>query len=402
VLAALVAGGAWWISGAGATAPSTAPPVAAASAAAPASPSPAATGGAPFSTAGRDQREAALQLARQRLARAEQTLAAYRASTRYPFDSRPAAEHLDQMNPRALIANEQPVRMPGGAPAPGLHVRTTQERVFVSGSGTSAFTVTVVDDNGATVPVRIVRSIAYEPDASAATRRPGAPPAPMVLVPFTDDGTGGDAAAGDGTWSATLAPSTMGFGAFPGMIRTELTLQVGDSQGYVAFDVVYAPSQPATWTGQNRDVLEGGSLNLYLGANVDQPGRYVVTGRVDDATGKPFALVTFNEELQAGPQQVRLTIFGRLVRDQKPVFPLVLRDVDGFLLKPDTYPDRDLMPRLDGTVLTTRKYAPAMFSDAEWDGEEKQRYLAEYQKDVDAAQQQVDRLATPVASNGGP
>jgi len=337
-------------------------------------------------------RQAALLQARQRLARAEQTLAAYEASTRYPYGSRPAAEHADQMNPHAPIANDMPLRMPRGAPAQGLHVHTTQERVFVSGSDSSLLTVSVVDDNGTPVPMRIVRSIAHEPDAPSPRALP-APPSPVVVVPFSDDGSVPDAAAGDGVYSAALAPSTMGFAAFPGTIRTELTLQVGDQQGYVAFDVVYAPNQPATWTGRTREALEDGSLNLYLGATVQQPGRYVITGRVDDANGKPFALVSFNDELGAGAREVKLTVFGRLVRDQKPAFPLTLRDVDGFLLKQDTYPDRDLVPRLDGPVLTTKRYAPALFSDAVWNSEEKQRYVAEYQRDIDAAQQGVGRLA---------
>jgi hypothetical protein len=351
-------------------------------------------------------REAALQQARLRLARAEQTLAGYRASTQYPFGSRPASEHADQMNPHAPITTDQPLRMPRGAPASGLRVHTTQERVFVSGNDSSRLTVTVVDDTGAPLPMQVVRSIAHEPDATSPSPGPNAraqpaTPSPIVPVPFADDGSGGDAAAGDGTWTATLSPSALGFGAFPGSIRTELTLQVGDAQGFVAFDVVYAPNQPATWTGKSREAVEGGSLNLYLGANVQQAGRYVITGRVDDANGKAFALVTFNDELAVGAREIRLTVFGRLMRDQKPAFPLTLRDVDGFLLKQDTFPDRDLMPRLDGTVLTTKRYLPTMFSDAVWQGDEKTRYIAEYQHDVDLAQQQVDRLtgsaATPPA-----
>lgn len=354
-------------------------------------------GGGPLSDKGLAEREGALQGARQRLARAEQTLAAYREAMRYPHDSRPAAEHADQMNPRIPVTQDMPLLEPGRAPVPGFHVRTTQERVFVSGSDTTMFTVTVVDDSGAPVDSRIVRSISWEPDASALARRPGAPAAPIVPLAFADDGSGSDAKAGDHTWTAVLAPSLVGFANFPGSIRTELTLQVGESQGYVNFDVVYAPNQPATWTGAHREALEAGSLNLYLGASIRQSGRYVVTGRVDDATGKPFALVSFNDDVKAGDHEIRLTVFGKLVRDQQPVFPLTLRDVDGFLLKPDTYPDRDLMPRLDGPVMVTHRYQPSVFSDAEWNGEEKQRYLTEYGKDVTQARQEVARLG-----GGGP
>jgi hypothetical protein len=176
------------------------------------------------------------------------------------------------------------------------------------------------------------------------------------------------------------------------MIRTELIVQSGEQQGYVAFDVVYSPQVPATWAGPVHESLHDGSLDFILAANVVQPGRYVITGRVDDASGKPFALVTFNDELGAGAQQVALQVYGRLVRDQKPMFPLTLHDVDGFLLKPDAYPDRALMPARDGPVFTSRKYSPAQFTDAHWSSDETQRYLAEYGKDVSQAQQQVTQL----------
>jgi hypothetical protein len=169
-------------------------------------------------------------------------------------------------------------------------------------------------------------------------------------------------------------------------------VQAGSSQGYVAFDVIYAPETPATWAGPVRESLENGSLVLSLPVDVAQPGRYVITGRVDDASGRPFALLSFNDELPAGLRQVRLTIFGRLVRDQKPTFPLMLHDVEGFLLKSDAFPDRALMPQRPGPVYTTRKYAMNVFSDATWASEETARYLGEYGNDVAVAQQQVDQL----------
>ena len=222
-----------------------------------------------------------------------------------------------------------------------------------------------------------------------------APLAPVVTQPFADDGTQGDLQAGDGVYTGTLNPVAEGFGNFAGMIRTELIVQSGDQQGYVAFDVVYSPQVPATWAGTVRDTLQDGSLVFVLAANVNQPGRYVVTGRVDDATGKPLALVTFNNELGAGAQQVTLQVYGKLVRDQNPAFPLTLHDVEGFLLKPDAYPDRALMPARDGPVATSRKYSLAQFADTAWTSDETQRYLAEYGRDVAQAQQQVGALQTP-------
>ena len=375
----------WWIAAPAVTPADAGPPAASSAAAAPASRAAVARHGAPWTAAGLAANNERLALWQQRLQRARQTLASYRESTRYPFDSRPAGEHADQWLTHPVITGDLPLRMPGAAVTPGLHVHTTQERVFATAGDTVQLTVSVADDNGNPLPLRVVSAIAHgEPKAGVA--------APLVMQPFVDDATQGDAQAGDGVFSTRLDPQAEGFAGYAGLIRTELTLRSGDTQGYVAFDVVYSPQTPATWSGPVREALENGSLNLYLAADVAQPGRYVVTGRVDDATGKPFAFVSFNDELGGGAQQVALTIHGRLVRDRQPAFPLTLHDVEGFLLKPDTYPDRALMPTRDGVVHTTRRYALALFSDAAWSSEETARYIAEYAKDVAQAQQHVDQL----------
>ena len=120
-----------------------------------------------------------------------------------------------------------------------------------------------------------------------------------------------------------------------------------------------------------------------------QPGRYVVSGRVDDARGKPFALATFNDELGVGSREVKLTVFGKLMTDGAPALPLVLRDVDGYLLRENVDPDRLLMPRLEGKVATSRTHSMKGVSDAEWESEERTRYLTEYAKDRNAAREQL-------------
>ena len=185
------------------------------------------------------------------------------------------------------------------------------------------------------------------------------------------------ALAGDGVHSALLSPAQQGFGQYDGTIRILAQVAVQGRQGVAHFDVVYAPAVPATWLGV-REAVEGGSLHFYLKAQVRTAGRYVVSGRVDDAQGKPFALVQFNQELGSGEQEMRLQVFGALIRDKAPAFPLRLRDVEGFLLIPDRFPDRALMPRWAGLVLQSGSYPLARFSSDEWSSEERDRYLAEY------------------------
>lgn len=349
----------------------------------------AAAGAAPFSAVAVQAREAQREIWRQRLERAQATLQAYRDSTRYPHESQPIAAHSDQVYPNQPISEDLALKGADGRAVPGVRLRTVQERVFVQGQETVRFSVSVVDEQGKPIPLRILRASARELPAprTAATHAD-------VEMHFNDEGRSGDLQAGDGVYGAQLQPATQGFDGLLGQIRIEVHLQYRKEQGVAYFDIVYTPDAPATWQAGVREALEDGSLNFYLKAEVREAGRYVVTGRVDDAHGKPFALLTFNDEVEAGAREIRLSLFGKLVRDGKPAFPLTLRDVDAFLLRADAFPDRKLMPRRIGPVHASQAYPLLSFADKEWTSEERDRYLAELNRDVAESQQQVDRLKT--------
>ncbi|MCI0572967.1 MAG: hypothetical protein L0Y66_19655, partial [Myxococcaceae bacterium] len=214
----------------------------------------------------------------------------------------------------------------------------------------------------------------------------------LVAVPLTFADAGGpvDAQAGDGTLSARLQPSRDGFALYEGTLRVELELTSGPTRGRAFFDVIYTGPAPATFTGAVQEAVESGSLMLKVPLQVRRPGRYVLAARVDDAKGGPFGYLQFNEELPAGRQEVTFVVFGKLLRDEQPALPLHLRDLEGFLLREMGDPDRELMLPLRGVVHTTRAYPLTAFSDAEWEGEERRRYLGEFEKDVRQAR---DHLA---------
>jgi hypothetical protein len=350
-------------------------------------PAQAAASAAPFSAAGLQTRQEQKVLWQQRLERAQSTLEAYARSTRYPYDSQPAAEHSDQMHPNQPIVDEHALPSSNGKGTDGLRLITSQERIFVQGNESVRLTVSMQDKNGQVVPLRIVRAAAREVPAPRTASL-----YPEATMNFNDEGVAGDLVAGDGVYGVQLQPATQGFAGMFGQIRVEVALQYRGEQGQTYFDVMYTPDPPATWEGGVMDALEDGSLNFHLKAGVKEPGRYVVTGRVDDANGKSFALLSFNEELGAGSQDIRLKLFGKLIRDFKPALPLTLRDVEGFLLRPDAFPDRRLMPRLAGSVHVSKSYALASFSDAPWTSEERSRYLAELTRDVTEAQAKVEQF----------
>jgi hypothetical protein len=307
---------------------------------------------------------------------ADQTYCSYRESSKYPHASRPIAEQPDQVYPNAPVTDAHPMRRDGGGTDPKVLIQTSQSRVYMASGEAVAFSIRAVDPDGRVLPLVVTRAL-----AQGITFK-GSRPSAQVALPFADDGAGADPVPGDGAFAAVLAPAQTGLASFNGTIRTEVRYSVAGQPGLVLFDVIYSPELPATWTGQVREAVENGSLNFYLKAEVRQAGRYIVTGRVDDAKGKPFALVTFNDVLATGPNEVRLTMFGKLMRDQEAALPLTLRDVDGYLLKENTDPDRALMPRLEGKAFVGKPHPLKAFSDAEWDSEERSRYLNEFGKDL--------------------
>ncbi|WLI90191.1 hypothetical protein Q4S45_03440 [Massilia sp. R2A-15] len=301
---------------------------------------------------------------------ADYTYCSYRESSKYPHDSRPVSEQPDQVYPNAPVTGSHALRLEGGDTDPGVQIQTSQTRVHLAAGETVAFSLRALDAAGRALPLVVTRAVAQ--GLPVPGRRPGA----QATLAFAD--------AGDGALAATLAPAQSGLAAFAGTIRADVRYRVAGRAGVVLFDVIYSPEAPGAWTGQVREAVENGSLNFYLGADIRHAGRYIVTGRVDDASGRPFAVVTFNDMLGEGANDVRLTVFGKLLRDGEPALPLSLRDVDGYLLKENTDPDRELMPRLEGRTAVAAHPLSA-FSDAEWQSEERSRYLAEFGRSRDKA-----------------
>ncbi len=352
-----------------------------------AAPTAASAPGAPLSPLGEAERQAQLALWQQRLERARATLDGYLTAAQYPHESRPIEEHPDQRRPFDPIAEERSLRMPGGTAAQGVKLLTTQERVFASGGESSLVTLALQDAQGRPLPLRVARAVIRE------VTPPGATASTAEFTPDANDaGRGADARAGDGVISVRMHPAAQGFGGFAGTVRLELQLEFNGQPGFLYFDLVYSPEVAAVWLPGVREQASGAGIDFFVKAQVRLPGRYVVSARIDDAAGEPVALALFNAEVAAGEQEFRLPVFGKLLRDAAPAMPLKLRDIEAFLLKPDAFPDRVMLPRRAGLQHTSRMHAIESFSAAEWASEEKSRYLAELGKDVAEAEQQVQRL----------
>jgi hypothetical protein len=318
-----------------------------------------------------------------RLERAKFSLDRYIQGTRYPPESRPIREHPDQEQ-LATPERTQPLKRDSA----DAQLKLKQDKVFVAGDEVVHFSVGCEGQARQPLPCQVTSAMAREAEHMLA----GEAPLAGVPLAFVDDGTQGDALARDGILTASFQPSKQGFPLFSGTLRISLQVRSGSAEGSAFFDILYTPSPPARFTGKVREAVEHGSLQLYVGLQVRRAGRYVVAGRVDDEAGVPFGYVAFNEELPVGVQEVKFTVFGKLILDEAPTFPLKLRDVEGFLLKEQGDPDRELLETQRGYLHTTREYPTTVFSTEEWQSEERSRYINEFTKDVKEAQEQLDAL----------
>lgn len=307
----------------------------------------------------------------------QHTYCSYLQHTRYPHASRPAAQHPDQLYPNQPVRESNPMRVDGGDSDPGVLVQTAQSRVYLAAGEAVELSLRAVDAHGAALPLVVTRALAQGMVAQ------GARPAPRVTLAFSQD---------DGDyWRATFAPQASALAGFHGTIRSEVRFSAAGRAGVVLFDVIHSPELPAIWTGVPREAIGPDALEFTLPLDVRLAGRYVVSGRIDDALGRPFALASFNELLGEGMQAVALRVHGKLLHDADPAppLPLALRDVEGYLLRDNADPDRLLLARREGTLLVSRTLSLAGVPDHEWQSEERSRYLAEYAKDRAAARERL-------------
>ena len=328
--------------------------------------------------------DAPLAVWEQRLARARTTLSAYLQSTRYPPGSRPMRENLDLVLPYRGVAQAAPLVAADGTRESGsldidqdAYNLVGEERahLFISCSRAADGDPCVLEGGEARALV----------EPAAGRIRP-------VPVAFGDRGEAGDKQAGDGIFTAEVAPAASGFTGYNGQIGVVVAARIGSRLFPVRFSLMYTSSPPAVFTGKVRESLEQGALVLRVELEVTRGGRYLVNGRLDDRDGQTFAFLAFNDVLEAGRREVALELFGKLALDSQALSPYRLRDLDGLRLIEGGDPDRELMHELPGVVHTTRQLALSAFSDAVWDSEQKQRYTEEFTADVARASERVREL----------
>lgn len=284
--------------------------------------------------------------------RAREALSAFLDRTRYPPGSRPMSERPDLALPNFVPPRSLPV---GRTAEDRRRVVLTQDRMDVAPGESATVTVACLEGQ-VEVPCSLDEAHWHAPG----TERTG-------TLPFRPRGASG------GVLSADVDPAALGLEGLSLPLFLETTVHLGADAVPARFELTLTGKAPAHFTGEVRAALEQGSIALHVGVAVDEPGRYVVRARVGEEPGALIAYLSETVALAPGEREVQLTLFGKLLRDEDARGPLVLRDVEGHRLLPDTYPDRERMPTWRGVMSRLEAIPLEDLSDAPWESPEKAR-----------------------------
>jgi hypothetical protein len=321
-------------------------------------------------------------------ARMRETKNALLEKTRYPMSSRPLALKTDLIEPHHV---EPTMRGLNGNPQGNHRVAITQnqDRLLLTPGQSAIVSITAMAENKP-VALTFSRSVLV-PMIEDANQNAQAG-APIANVSFRDDGAAPDKFGSDGIWTGTVTTSTA---APSGGLELLVDASADGENGTLVFNFTQTQTAPASFTQTARDVLENGSIAIYVGVSVQQAGRYEIVGRLYDANGAPIVYMRFIDEMTPDTKEVRLLAYGAVILDEGGVPPFTLKDVEGSLLVVGGFPDRQPMVDWPGPY-TTAKYSLSSLTNADNDDADKQRKIQALDK---ATQDGINgiRSATPTA-----
>ncbi len=150
----------------------------------------------------------------------------------------------------------------------------------------------------------------------------------------------------------------------------------GSHSQLATLNVAYnsARTVPAKFTGRFREALEDGSLVIYAGIEVFQPGYYLIDCNLFGGDEAPVAWTRFKGDLDQASTEVPLRFFGKIFRDRHPTSPFHIGQLRGGRYDESHDPGLEMMRPFEGEY-TTQEYSVDQFSGAEWDSPHKQHMI---------------------------
>ncbi|MCC6764607.1 MAG: hypothetical protein IT293_08085 [Deltaproteobacteria bacterium] len=178
---------------------------------------------------------------------------------------------------------------------------------------------------------------------------------------FHDDGTHGDAQADDDFWTATYTPDPDKPNDFRGQYQVVVQAESLKGDTLNATTAFVYSVQLAHLTGQYRDAIVDGNLQIEAEIEVEDAGRFRVEGTlVTTVDAKMIGYAYADADLEPGRHWVPLVYYGLIFHDMRAPGPYSLFSVMLSTLGGAVPQESDVVPN----AYTTRAYAVDDFGDA--------------------------------------
>ena len=338
-----------------------------------------------------------------------ETLTRYKKWAQYPPYSRPLHEgQVDLLDPynakRPPIAvlkkkaegctKDEAGRVTCTSPAEQSNIKCemTPERSISIGKGDFKVTLTCIEEGAGERGQGLRKPVA---DLSTKFYRKFGRQIFGSLPPIEagDDGTNGDATAGDNIYTVLVRPTTQDWG----YVFVEARFTVDGMEHVQRCNWFSTPYTVATFQDGISDRQNDGSLVVSVPVTITKPGYYTFAANLQEAGGDQRFVASASEgqRFEAGQHAVDFTFFGKIIRDKKIDGPYIVREIrgrrDNSPVTPDTLrgalesgtpiePRKHTEPLYEyveplAATYTTGSYRATDFSGDEWQSPDKDRRL---------------------------
>lgn len=277
--------------------------------------------------------------------------------SRFPRDSLPLTKYqVDQLQPNRRFDSRTPVTHADFTVEPNMQVLFTGDKFRLVGDQSLLMTFALFkDDHAAPVTIVAAKARAVAIDGSAVGLE--------IPVSFSD--------RDDLVKMATLQLSGTPLAKHAGKVDVDVQYDPGNGKiAEATLDALYQPggSSPARFTGKFREVMNKGSLDIYVGVEVAEAGSYMISANLFDANGQPaVSMLARMVALDPSSTEVRLQAFGRVVREQDSPSPFTLSNLRGYIFYAGQDPDRKTMADYPDDYRTAKYPIDAFSEDEYWD-----------------------------------
>lgn len=213
----------------------------------------------------------------------------------------------------------------------------------------------------------------------------------LPAIHAADDGSGGDATAGDLMYTITVRPAKSDWGD----LFAEATFTVNGKEHVQRIGWYSTPHVVAEFQQGITDHNEGGHLIVRVPIQINKSGYYLIEANLQEKNDPQrfLATATYEAKLEAGRQTIPLRFWGKILRDQNVNGPYIVREIRARRNNSAVTPDMvqrslDTGEEISGEQTEplwefvqmakpyeTNEYEAKSFGQEEWNSEEKQRRI---------------------------